>query len=95
MFNPERGETVVEIGGAPHALRFTLGALAEIERALGAEDPAALAARLKAMRARDLHGVLTAMLRAGGAQAPERLAADAEPASAARAVAACLKANLA
>jgi hypothetical protein len=94
MFNPERGETVVEINSATHALRFTLGALAEIEHALGATGPSSLSARLTTMRAGDLQAVLAALLRAGGAQSPADLAACAEPARAARAVAACLKANL-
>lgn len=94
MINPERGEAGVEIDGARCALRFTLGALAEIEHALDAADPAALSVRLKAMGAQDLQAVLAALLRAGGAHSPDDLAARADPTGAARAVAACLKANL-
>lgn len=94
MFNPERGEAVIEIDGAAHALRFTLGALAEIEHALKAAGPDDLGARLKQLDAAGLQAVLAALLRAGGAEAPDQLAAKAGPRQAAQAVAACLKANL-
>ncbi len=95
MTNRERGEAGIEIDGAAFTLRFTLGALAEMEQALDAADPAALSNRLKAMSAADLQAVLAALLRAGGAPDPAGLAARAAPRAAAEAVAACVKANLA
>lgn len=95
MFNPQRGEAAVTIAGAAHRLRFTLGALAEIESVFDTPEPAALGGRLKALSARDLQAVLAALLRAGGAAEADALAADADPRLAAQAVAACLKSNLA
>lgn len=94
MTNSERGDACLEIEGARHCLRFSLAALAEIESRLGAPDATRLGERFKTLSAADLQAVLTALLRAGGAEAPEQLAAEARPRAAARAVAACLKANL-
>ena len=94
MFNAECGEAPVTIDGEAHRLRLTLGALAEIEHALGAAAPTGLAERMKALSAGDLKLLLCALLHAGGAHAAETLAARADPREAARAVAACLKANL-
>jgi hypothetical protein len=94
MFNPQRGEIAVEIDGARHGLRFTLGALAEIEVGLGVDDAQAFSARFSRLGAGDLQTVLAALLRAGGAAEPDALAANAAPHAAAQAVAACLKANL-
>jgi hypothetical protein len=94
MFNPQRGETAIEIDGEAYALCFTLGALAELEGLLGLNAPSAWSDRLKVLTAADLQAVLTALLRAGGAAAPEHVAGRADPRLAARAVAACLKANL-
>lgn len=64
--NRARGEVALEIAGKKHTLCLTLGALAEIESALGAEGFAALEARLSAVRARDLLAILAALLRGGG-----------------------------
>lgn len=94
MSNPARGDVSIAIGGAPFTLRLTLTALAEIEAALDVEGFAALGDALKALNAQSLTWVLQALLRAGGAEDAEALACQAEPASAARAVAACFKANL-
>ncbi|MGJ3263974.1 MAG: gene transfer agent family protein [Salinarimonas sp.] len=68
MANARRGDVCVTIGGAVYTLRITLGALAELEDALAAEDLGALAARLAEgrLRARDLVAVLGAALRGGG-----------------------------
>ena len=93
MTNLQRGEAVIEIDGAAHTLRFTLGALAELEQALDASDGQGISTRLKTLSAADLQAVLTALLRAGGASDPQACAAAAEPRAAAKAVAACIKAN--
>jgi hypothetical protein len=94
MANPVRGDISIEVDGASHTLRLTLAALAEIEAALDVDGFAALGAALKRLDAHRLTQVLSAMLRAGGSQEAERLAKLAEPAAAARAVAACFSANL-
>jgi len=94
MTNPQRGETVIEIVGARARLVFTLAALAEIEAVLGVDGLEALGARMRRLSARELTGVLAALLRAGGAAEPERLAGEADPRAAAQGVAACFLANL-
>lgn len=68
MANARRGEVAVTIAGRERRLCVTLGALAEIEDALGAEDLGALAARLAEGRlsARDLVAILAACLRGAG-----------------------------
>jgi hypothetical protein len=63
--NGVRGEVLVELAGAPRRLCLTLGALAEMETALGVAGMAALAERLRALSARDLTIVLAALLRGG------------------------------
>lgn len=94
MTNPQRGEAVLAVGGVQARLVFTLAALAEIEALLGADGLEALGARMAKLTAGELMGVLAALLRAGGAEAPEALAAQADPRAAADAVAACFLANL-
>jgi len=64
--NGARGEIEVMLAGAARRLCLTLGALAEIETALGVEGLGALAERMRRLSARDLAVVLTALLRAGG-----------------------------
>lgn len=54
------------LAGAPRRLCLTLGALAEMEQGLGAQGIEALAARMRALSARDLMIVLAALLRGGG-----------------------------
>lgn len=68
MANARRGDVAVTIGGETWTLRITLGALAELEDALGAGDLGALAARLAEgrLKARDLVAILGAALRGGG-----------------------------
>ncbi|WP_372426719.1 gene transfer agent family protein [Salinarimonas chemoclinalis] len=68
MANSRRGDVAVAIDGATYTLRVTLGALAELEDALGAEDLGALAERLAEgrLKARDLVAILGAALRGGG-----------------------------
>ena len=60
MPNLHRGEIEAEIGGVRRRLVLTLGALAELEAAFGAEDLTALAerfgaGRLKSARSRPHH----------------------------------------
>jgi len=68
MPNLHRGEIEAEIGGAQHRLVLTLGALAELEAAFGAEDLTALAERFGAgrLKARDLVRIIGAGLRGAG-----------------------------
>lgn len=66
--NRRRGEIVAELDGRSRRLCLTLGALAELEAGLGAEDLSALAARFSTGRlsARDLISLIGAGLRGGG-----------------------------
>ena len=69
MPNIHRGEIEAELGGRRRTLVLTLGALAELEAAFGADDLAALAERFGTgrMRARDLVRIIAAGLRGAGA----------------------------
>jgi hypothetical protein len=67
--NGARGETVAILAGSERRLCLTLGALAEIETALGLESVAALAERMRALSGRDVLAVLAALLRGGGEHA--------------------------
>ena len=64
--NGPRGEVTAVLGGVERRLCLTLGALAELETAFGAEAVDALAGRLSRPSARDLLIVLEALLRGGG-----------------------------
>ncbi len=68
MPNLHRGEIEAAIGGARRKLVLTLGALAELEAALGAGDIVALAERFGTGRlaARDLTTIIGAGLRGAG-----------------------------
>jgi hypothetical protein len=68
MANRHRGEIEAELGGRRRALCLTLGALAELESAFGADDLAALAERFATGRisARDAIRVIGAGLRGAG-----------------------------
>lgn len=68
MPNHHRGEIAAELGGRTFTLCLTLGSLAELEAAFGAEDLMALAARFETGRlsARDAIQILGAGLRGGG-----------------------------
>jgi hypothetical protein len=68
MANRHRGEIDAEIGGARRRLVLTLGALAELEDAFGAEDLVALTERFGSgrMKARDLTRIIGAGLRGAG-----------------------------
>jgi hypothetical protein len=78
MPNLHRGEIEADIGGAHHRLVLTLGGLAELEAAFGAEDLVALAERFASgrLKARDLVRIIAAGLRgAGSAVSDEEVAA--------------------
>jgi len=68
MANKHRGEIEAEIGGAKRTLVLTLGALAELEAAFGAEDMVALTERFGVgrLKARDLIRIIGAGLRGAG-----------------------------
>ena len=68
MANHHRGEIEAEIGGARRKLVLTLGALAELESAFGADDLVALAERIGTgrLKARDLVRIIAAGLRGAG-----------------------------
>lgn len=68
MTNRHRGEIDADLGGRRYTLCLTLGALAELETAFGAEDFSALAARFSSgkLSARDAIRILGAGLRGGG-----------------------------
>jgi hypothetical protein len=68
MANKHRGEIAAELGGRQRTLVLTLGALAELESALGADDLVALAERFGSGRlsARDLTRIIGAGLRGAG-----------------------------
>jgi hypothetical protein len=68
MPNLHRGEIEAELGGVRRRLVLTLGALAELEAAFGADDLVALAERFGAgrLRARDLTRIIAAGLRGAG-----------------------------
>ena len=68
MANLHRGEIEAEIGGARRRLVLTLGALAELEAAFGADDLTALAERFGSgrLKAHDLVRIIGAGLRGAG-----------------------------
>jgi len=86
--NTVRGETVLRIGGQDASLCLTLGALAEIEGALGCKQISDLQARLRDLSAQDLVLIVKALLRGGGEtnRAASLTELDVSPAAAMRAV---------
>jgi len=68
MANRRRGEVALALGSERYTLCLTLGALADLEDALGAADLTALAARFGdgRLKSRDLIALLGAALRGGG-----------------------------
>lgn len=86
-------ETELVINGKTYILRLTLGALAEIENALGG-DFSAVSERFKNPRIADLMVVLYALLRGGGAEMTLDLlkASDLDFEAAAKAIGAAFRA---
>jgi hypothetical protein len=70
MGNPYAGEVTLVIDGQPHTLRLTLGALAELEAAMGEDTILALVERFEQGRfsSRDVLALIVAGLRGGGWQ---------------------------
>ena len=68
MANTHRGEIEAELGGARRKLVLTLGALAELEAAFGADDLVALTERFGSgrLKAQDLIRIIGAGLRGAG-----------------------------
>jgi hypothetical protein len=68
MANRHRGEIEAEIGGVRRRLVLTLGALADLEDAFGADDLVALTERFGTgrLKARDLTRIIGAGLRGAG-----------------------------
>ena len=68
MANRHRGEIEAELGGGKRTLVLTLGALAELESAFGADDLVALAERFEQgrMSAKDAIRIIGAGLRGAG-----------------------------
>jgi hypothetical protein len=77
MTNRYRGEIDADIGGARRRLVLTLGALAELEDAFGADDLVALAERFGSgrLKARDLVRIIAAGLRGAGESVSEDMVA--------------------
>lgn len=67
MVNPFRGEAEILINGASRVMRLSLGVLAELEHAMGAESLVELVERFESgkFRARDVLVLLEAGLKGG------------------------------
>lgn len=93
MANPYAGEVALVIDGQRHVLKLTLGALAELENALGADSLVALVERFEAggFSSRDVLALICAGLRGGGSELDREALMQAEiaggPVAAARAAA--------
>lgn len=66
MTNKHRGEFAFTVGDETYALCLTLGALAEIETALGVDDLQQMAKRLRKPGAKHVIAILAALMRGGG-----------------------------
>lgn len=68
MVNPFAGEVALTLDGVRHVAKLTLGALAELEAALGEDSLLDLVARFEAGRfsGRDVLALVVAGLRGGG-----------------------------
>lgn len=66
MANAARGEVNLQVNDQTFRLCLTLGALAEIEEALGATGLADLGKQMENLSARSLISVLTALMQGGG-----------------------------
>ncbi|AGT07710.1 gene transfer agent family protein [Paracoccus aminophilus] len=73
MANAKAGEVALWVDGKRHVAKLTLGALAELEEALGATSLIALVERFEtgAFASRDVLAVLAAGLRGGGGAGEE------------------------
>jgi hypothetical protein len=66
MPNPHRGDSELVAGNNRYTMRLTLGALAEIEDALGLSSLGDIATRLKSLATSDIAAVASALLHGGG-----------------------------
>ena len=66
MANRERGESEIEVAGEKFTLCLTLGALAEIEDALGLQSFSEIGTRIESLKTVDLAKMFLAMLKGGG-----------------------------
>ncbi len=66
MTNKVRGEVKFEVDGKEYNLCLTLGALAEIEEALGIEDFTKIEDHFKKPKIKDIASILLALLHGGG-----------------------------
>jgi hypothetical protein len=68
MANPWEGEVAVRLDGERHAMKLTLGALAELEASMEADTLVALVERFEtgAFSTRDVLALIVAGLRGGG-----------------------------
>ncbi|MCR9194977.1 MAG: gene transfer agent family protein [Hyphomonas sp.] len=82
--NTTRGERLLMVDGKPLTVCLTLGALAELEQALGCTSLADLQARLKCLSASELKRVLKILIRG---DVTETSLESVSPRDAARAVA--------
>ncbi len=84
MANPYRGEIPFELDGHTHALRLTLGSLASLEDAMGADGLRALGERLQGGRlsAREICEVLAAGFTGAGSPMTAKELGQMIPASA-------------
>ena len=80
MANPHRGEVTLILNGCSQTLRLSLGALVDLEQALGADSLTDLVARFEngTCRTRDILAVLYTALRAGGWDGTAQDLADAD-----------------
>jgi len=80
MANPHRGEATLTLNGQVQTLRLSLGALVQLEQALGSDSLTDLVARFEngSFRTRDILAVLFAALRAGGWTGTAQDLADAD-----------------
>ncbi|GGL62282.1 gene transfer agent family protein [Wenxinia marina] len=96
MANPHAGEVEVVVDGVPRTAKLTLGALAELEAALGEDSLVALVERFEGgqVAARDVFRLLVAGLRGGGWRVTEAELVSADiaggPVGAAKAAAALI-----
>lgn len=89
MPNTIRGDSELVAGNRHYTMRLTLGALAEIEHALGVDSLGDIAARLKTLATSDIAAVASALLRGGGhdVSAADMLALDCDLGAIVRAIA--------
>lgn len=74
LANAARGECLLQIDGRIRVLCLTMGGLARMQAAFGADDLAALALRLRALSPADIPVLLAALIDDGGPADPAGLA---------------------